>query len=253
MASVVSPHLSPVIHSFATPDVASILARSNLSSIGDLLAPFETGLERVTVRTSTYEARLLPKFTVRFVDRHLPPSFGYVPGGAGASAGRARSGTIPTPSLPQLGGLPHMPSGLEPNPQGQPPLPPATPMTPFSTPNQAERDELFLDSLGSLISQRVDGWINQDGRDEISLRRVKKVKSWADDDADAAAATAEEEPEVDEGWKDHPIERLTPWYAAMRDEIFRRREMVEWETFAWPVGCKPRRGAGQRRGKGRDC
>lgn len=123
-----------------------------------------------------------------------------------------------------------MPSLSEPSPvPTASPLPPPTSSTPFYQPNQAERDELFLDSLSSLVSQRVDGWIGQTGREELAVRAAKSNKRGEDSEADV---------EADEGWDGRSIEALTPWYATMRDEVLRRREMVEWETFSWPVGCE---------------
>ncbi|KAK4704695.1 trafficking protein particle complex subunit 8, partial [Phenoliferia sp. Uapishka_3] len=214
-AASISPHLAPLIHTFSTPDLLPILARSSFTSLSDLLSPFETSVERVTVRTSTYDPILIPRFTVRFVERQLPAAFAQATQGAAGT--RARSATIGPGQTPNLA----------------PDLVPTTPNTPFQPPTQGERDELFLDSLASLISQRVDGWIGETGREELAVRKVKKGKAKYSEEG-FAAEVAEE---FEEGWKGRPIERLTPWYAAMRDEIFRRREMVEWETFAWPVGC----------------
>ena len=234
VSASVSPHLSPTVHTFATPDLNPILARSGFASLSDLLSPFETGVERVQVRTSTFETVLVPRFTVRFVERQLPPAFAHLTSGAG----RAKSGTGasngggPMPVVSGAG-LPHMPSAQEPGGGGSGP---STPPTPFQTPSHGERDELFLDSLSSQISQRVDGWIAHAQDGELAVRRIKRLKVLSRDEGEPEL---EVEPEVDEGWKGRPIERLTPWYAAMRDEIFRRREMVEWETFAWPVACKP--------------
>ncbi|KAL8283651.1 hypothetical protein RQP46_005446 [Phenoliferia psychrophenolica] len=236
-AASISPHLSPTVHTFATSDLDPILARSGFSSLSDLLSPFETGVERVQVRTSTFETILVPRFTVRFVERQLPPAFALLTAGAGAGAGpgRARSGTStsngggPTPVLASAG-LAHLASAHD----GGGPSVPSTPPTPFHLPSQSQRDELFLESLSEEISQRVDGWIAHAQDGELAVRRVKRVKVVAQDEGEPEL---EVEPEVDEGWKGRSIERLTPWYAAMRDEIFRRREMVEWETFAWPVAC----------------
>ena len=137
-ASTIAPHLAPVLHTFATADLDPILARSGFTSLADLLSPFEHGVERVTIRNSAYEPTTVPRFSVHFVDRQLPASFGLVQGGTGtgAGAGRARNGSVGTPgsSLGHLSGSVHDSA-------------PATPPTPFQPPSQGERDELFLDSL----------------------------------------------------------------------------------------------------------
>mgnify|MGYP001559610672 CR=1 FL=1 len=227
-APQVLPSRAAIIHTFSTPDLLPILARSGLPSFQALLAPFDT-IDRVNVRSSTYEARLLARFSVRFVERALPAGFGNAVGeGTVMGHHRARSGTVS--SLAAAGGLPLMPSPGEPSPApATSPLPPPTPSTPFYQPNQAERDELFLDSLSSLISQRVDGWIGQTGREELAVRASKGQKRGEE---------PESQVEADEGWEGRSTEALTPWYTTMRDEVLRRREMVEWETFSWPVGCE---------------
>lgn len=241
---LIAPHLSPLIHAFTTPDLHPILARSNLTGgISSLLSAFETGVERVTVRSTSYEPRLLPRFAVHFVERQLPPGWGEEVGAGTIMSTRGRSGTVGSASGRSSvsgpsgggGGLPHMPSAADPTPSPLIPHHPAptTPQTPFSWPTQAERDELFLDSLSSNITSRVDGWIAQTGREELDVHGIKHKRRLPEEDE-------EREPEVErqEGWQGRPVESLTPWYAAMRDEIFKRREMVEWETFAWPVGCE---------------
>lgn len=228
-----SLRLSPIIHTFAAPDLDPILARSNFSSLSHLLSAFETGVERVTVRSSTYESKLLPRFPVRFVERALPYGFGEAVGEGTIMHHRSRSGTLGSMSSPKLGGgLPHMPSALEPAPladikattsQHRP-----TPSMSFTQPTLAERDELFLDSLSSELSKRADEWIGQGGLEELKVRGVKARIKVGDDE--------KVEPELEEGWEGRSLQQLTPWYVAMRDEVLKRREMVEWETFAQPVG-----------------
>jgi hypothetical protein len=209
---------TPIIHAFTTSDLAPILARSGLGpSITTLLEPFESSVERVNVRSSNYEPRLLPRFAVKFVERPLPAGFGEaVEEGVVMQHHRTRSGTVGTAG----------------EPFAMAPAPPAvtTPTLQYH-PLQAERDELFLDSLSSLISQKVDGWIGQEGRAELSVRGSKARRRGEDVDT-------REEGDSDEGWQGRRVEALTPWYAAMRDEVLKRREMVEWDTFAWPVGCE---------------
>ena len=230
-AALIAPFLSPIVHTFTTLDLTEILSRSQIPSFSALLAPFESGVEKVSIRTSSYESRLLPRFSVRCVERSLPDGFGHtVDAGATPNPQRRRSSSLATPFS---GGLPHMPSPAEPQGSPLPPLPTALTTStnlPFLPPSQAQRDELFLDSLSTLINDNADAWIDPAVRPELRVRGAREKRRGAD----AELLTLE-----DEGWKGKSIEELTPWYATMRDQVLRRREMVEWETFAWPVGCTP--------------
>lgn len=229
-ALAIAPHFAPVIHTFATPELSSILARSKLGTVSQLLAAFENGVDRVNVRSTNYETRTLPRFPVHFVERTLPQGWVEAIGGGAVTSQRTRSGTVGS-----VAGHSPAITGLTPNTIGNVAAgTPATPQTSFSWPNQAERDELYLDSLSSLISSQVETWTHQTGREELDVREARPRPRMPDE--------GEEEPapriEPDEGWQGRSIDSLTPWYAAMRDEVFKRREMVEWETFAWPVGCE---------------
>lgn len=242
--STLSPHLVPMIHTFSTPDLIPILARSNLPSMSSLLSAFESGVERVTVRSSTYEAKLVPRFPVRFIERSLPIGFGDAVG-EGSVMGHHNRRASTAGQSPQIGSsnLPHFPSALEPSPSESTIASPPQQQQQlsqehhrvsisFSQPTQAERDELFLDSLSSLISQKAEGWIVNNGKEELAVRANTRAKRKGEEEGGS------ERGPVDEGWEDRRIEELTPWYTSMRDEILKRREMVEWETFAWPVGSK---------------
>ncbi|KAI5480856.1 (transport protein particle) complex protein Trs85 [Pseudohyphozyma bogoriensis] len=200
-ANALSPHFSPLVHLFTTPDLAPILARSSFPSLATLLAPFAHDIQRVAIRNSTYEAKTVPSFGVRFVERALPPSFG-------GNIGRSRSGTASLDA----------------------PVEPRTPSTPFVPPTQAERDELFLDSVSSAISGRVDAWI----KDELKVKRPVKPKKRYPEEGEEEVPEPEVEPE---GWEGKDVDEMTPWYKELRENVFRRREMVEWESFGWPVGC----------------
>ena len=225
-ATLIAPFLTPILHTFTTLDLQSILSRSQLPSFSALIAPFEAGIEKVTIRTSSYESRLLPRFSVRSVERALPEEFGStVDAGATPNPSRRRSSSL-VPPTNLANALPHMPSPAEPqgSPLPPPPLPTSTSL-PFLPPSQAQRDELFLDSLSSLINDNTDAWLD---RPELRVRGPMEKRKGTD------AEIAKRE---DEGWKGRSIEELTPWYTTVRDHVLRRREMVEWETFAWPVGC----------------
>lgn len=211
---VVIASKTPIIHVLSTPDLAPILARSGLGpSITSLLAPFEASVERVTVRSSTLEPRVLPRLGVHFVERLLPPGFGAAVGEGAVMHPRARSSTIGS------------------NPSDSPFVPQTTPAVAQYQPSQGEREELFVDSVSSSIQERVDGWIGESGMKE--LRVTAGSIGRRKDDGEVQISV-----EGEENWKGASVEELTPWYTTMRDEILQRREMVEWETFSWPVGCK---------------
>ncbi|GAA5861311.1 hypothetical protein JCM1840_005328 [Sporobolomyces johnsonii] len=237
-AESIAPHLCPLLHSFTTPDLARSLARSNLPNLTALLNPFQSSVHRVTVRSTSYEPRLLPTLSLQLVERQLPPGWDDALAGPATdtAGGRARSGSVRRDRAntgAAAGGLPRFPSALEPNPTQEPT--PSTPTTPFAFPSQAERDELFLDSVASMIASRVDPWIAHSAAPELHVRGVTFKARLRDDEEDKG--TQEEDNDKEEGWEGKSTDELTPWYAAMRDEVFKRREMVEWETFGWPVGC----------------
>ncbi|GAA5918451.1 hypothetical protein JCM1841_003975 [Sporobolomyces salmonicolor] len=237
-ASSIAPYLCPLLHCFTTPDLSRSLSRSDLPSLAALLHPFQSSVQRVTVRSTSYEPRLLPTLNLQLVERQLPPGWDDALAGAGneTAVGRARSGSVRRDravTAGTAGGLPRFPSALEPNPTQE--QTPTTPTTPFAFPSQAERDELFLDSVASMIASRVDAWIAHSAAPELGVRGVTLKARVRDGEEDKGAE--EEENEKEEGWEGKSIDELTPWYAAMRDEVFKRREMVEWETFGWPIGC----------------
>ncbi|ORY80223.1 ER-golgi trafficking TRAPP I complex 85 kDa subunit-domain-containing protein [Leucosporidium creatinivorum] len=217
-AQLISPHFSPILHTFTTPDLYPILARSNLQNTAHLLSAFQDSVDKVTVRSTNYEPRLLPRFGVRFVERELPKGWGAEEGARGGGRQRSAS-TAATPGRTPLQSFEQ----------------PTTPMTPAHQPTPAEQDELFLDSVSSLLIQRTDSWLAQTGREELDVRGVQPRRRVAEREEGEGKGEVEEE--EDEGWKGRSVESLTPWYKGMRDEVLRRREMCEWETFGWPVAC----------------
>jgi hypothetical protein len=229
---------SPLVHVFSTPELDPILARSGFPSLTSFLSAFESGVEKVTVRlASGYEQRILPRFGVHFVQRALPPGFGdEAAAGAGGGVnglGRRRSSTTTSNPLNPTN------NNLAPSPAVNTP---ATPSTPYRWPTQAERDELFLDSVGSDLARRADEWLNQPEQAELTVQPKKaRRRPRAEDDVlegEEGGGVFDEEREVDEGWQGRGVDRVTPWYAAVRDKVLERREMVEWETFGQPVACK---------------
>lgn len=217
-AALVQPHFSPPVHLFATPDVQLSLERNRIPSLAAFLSPFlGTGLERVQIRKpSNYDQHTLDRLQTHLVDRPLPPSFLDASQGTPAvGSSRARSGSI-------LGPAAH--PGL------------STPATPFVFPSQAERDALFLDSLGENVARKVENWVGEPSRRELRVKAgVRIPRSFADPEDGAGPARKDAD---DEGWEGRTAEELCPWFEEVKREVYRRREMVEWETFGWPVACK---------------
>ncbi|BGO99248.1 hypothetical protein NBRC10513v2_000352 [Rhodotorula toruloides] len=216
-AALVQPHFSPPVHLFATPDLQASLERNRIPSLAAFLEPFlGTGLERVQVRKpSNYDQHTLDRLGTHLVDRPLPPSFLAASQGTPAvGSSRARSGSVFSPAV--QGSL-------------------ATPSTPFVYPSQAERDALFLDSLGESVARKVDAWVGEPGRRELRVKAgVRIPRSFADADEGTDPVPKEAD---DEGWEGKTAEELCPWFEEVKREVYRRREMVEWETFGWPVAC----------------
>ena len=220
---------SPLVHVFSTPELDPILARSAFTSLTSFLAPFEQGVEKVTVRlASGYEQKVLPRLGVHFVQRTLPPGFGNETA-AGAVNGRRRSSITASNPLSQLN-------------HTFAPSTPATPATPYAWPTQAERDELFLDSVGSVLASRADEWLTKDHQPELTVqpKRARRRPRGEDDAAEGGdvGGVFEEQENLNEGWQGRGVDQVTPWYAAVRDKVLERREMVEWESFGQPVACK---------------
>ncbi|GAA5834924.1 hypothetical protein JCM11251_002063 [Rhodosporidiobolus azoricus] len=234
-SSVIQPHLSPLILTLSDPSLAQLLHRNHIPSLAHLLQPFQHSVDRVTVRSASYDNINLARFPVHFVERTLPPGFGQRADGttgAGATAGgRARSGSLAAQS-----------AGLAPPPRlssevsagGAAP----SPSTPFHHPSQAERDELFLDAVGMKISSRVEGWLSSpEAPAELDVQPISLRPRPGGDEEEGEGAKKMGMGDRKEGWEDKTVEELAPWFRELRDEVFARREMVEWETFAWPVGC----------------
>lgn len=231
----------PIVHTFSTSDLTKTLARSNLGSITELLAAFETGIERVNVRNSSFELQQLDRFNIKFVERALPREFlDEVEAGADMSnhhlqQQRRRSATLSASGVPSNGMFSPELARTVPNsglPELSGPTAINTPGTPFVPPTASQRDELFLDSLSSQISRRVEGWLAEPGREELLVQEPTKRVRGSEEFVPGV-----EKDELGQSWREESIDQLTPWYAAMRDEVMQRREMVEYDTFGWPVAC----------------
>ncbi|BGP12587.1 hypothetical protein JCM10213v2_000504 [Rhodosporidiobolus nylandii] len=209
-ASALAPHLSPSLHCFTDPSLEPILERNHIPSLAALLQPFTTSVTRVTVRTHNYEHIQLPAFPFHLVHRQLPPGFGQN-AKDGAPTGRARSGSVLSP-----------PAGA-----------PGTPSTPTAAqvPSQAERDELFLDSLGASLASQLPSLLAT-APEEVNVRPVS-LRPRLPEQGDVPEKVQEDV----EGWEGRTAEELSPWFDEMQRQVLGRRDMVEWETFAWPVGC----------------
>lgn len=208
-ASLITAHLSPTLSLFSSPDLDSVLSSHSLPSLQALLQPFSHSVDKIQLRSANYQPVSVPTFPFHLHQRILPPSFGH----SEQPVGRQRSGSL----LQTPGGS----------------AAPATPTTPFAYPSQTERDDLFLDSLGSSLSARVEAWLASPSTPvELDVRGVALKPRLGDEEA-----PAEKEENTREGWEGRSTEELMPWFKGLKEEVFRRREMVDWETFNWPVGC----------------
>ncbi|SCZ90825.1 BZ3500_MvSof-1268-A1-R1_Chr1-3g02288 [Microbotryum saponariae] len=229
-SSLLSPHFSPLIHTFTTPELTEILHRSRFNSLSHLLSTFESNIDKVQVRSTNYEARLLPKFGVKLVERALPPAFASTTNqGATSSLG---SGVVAPPPPPGPGLVPSRTTWGN---------TPTLPTTPFLWPTQAERDELFLDSLSSLITGRLQSHWTSHLDAEMPVQRPTRPRRRIPTDEEIAQdpSLADHPPDGhDQPWDRNGLDSLTPWYTTMRDEVFKRREMSEQDSFNSPIACE---------------
>ncbi|GAA6031924.1 hypothetical protein JCM8097_003339 [Rhodosporidiobolus ruineniae] len=222
--SLLTPHLAPTLHCFTSPELSPTLHSNGYADITQLLSPLiHDATRQITTRSPSYHNTLFPSFPISLVHRPLPPSFGHSP-----QHTRTRSGSLAQQA----------PAALSPAAAT-----PSTPLTPFTYPDQTDRDELFLDAVGATIAHKVDNeWLaptNPNRPRELDVRPewARKNKTVGADEAEEGAEKRGED--EDEGYDgaDQSVEDLAPWFRELRDQVFARREMVEWETFAWPVGC----------------
>ncbi|GAA6006499.1 hypothetical protein JCM10207_004953 [Rhodosporidiobolus poonsookiae] len=215
--NVVSPHLSPTVYSYSTPDLASLLQDNGITSTAALLQPYSHSVDKIQLRTATFTNLALDRFPFHLVERSLPPSL-FPPTATPSTTTRQRSGS-----------LAHQSANLTSTPV------PSTPLTPYHHPSQLERDDLFLDSLGHSLIRTVDSHLADPALPPpLEVRPTSVPRRLPEQGAEPL------EPDVDarqEGWEGKTVEQLAPWFRQLRDDVFRRRELVEWETFNWPVAC----------------
>ncbi|GAA5859599.1 hypothetical protein JCM8547_006157 [Rhodosporidiobolus lusitaniae] len=215
-AQLVRDALCPTLHVFTSPDASSSLHRNHLPSFSALLSPFESSVDRIQVRSVSYTPTTLPRFPFACVERPLPPSFNAPP------HPQPSSSTLPAPA--QAGGAQ-----------------PATPVTPFAYPSQTERDELFLDQLGASLSSSIPSLLSSATPPPTVTLSPVSLRPRPGDDSEGGGGGQFEKSGVREDeekeWRGETPDELAPWYKEMRESVLKRREMVEWETFSWPVGC----------------
>lgn len=209
-ASLLTPHLSPTLSLFSSPDLDAALLSHAIPDLLSLLTPFHSSVNKLHLRTATYSQTFVPSFPIHLHHRTLPPSFP----NPDPPVGRHRSASLL--HTPASAAVPH------------------TPSTPFAYPSQNDRDDLFLDSLGEHLSRRVDHWLaDPHTLPELNVRGVKLRPRLGEE---LEEKERKEENEL-EGCEGRTAEELMPWFKALKDETFARREMVDWETFNWPIGC----------------
>ncbi|KAM0755961.1 hypothetical protein T439DRAFT_376232 [Meredithblackwellia eburnea MCA 4105] len=217
-ARAISGYLCPVVQCLNTPELDTILARSNIDNVAHLLAPFHSSVEKLTVRSANLDPIHFNKFNLHFTIRNLPKTWNAITQGTPATSTHTHHSSPTAQSASQSGAA-------------------------ASNTTQQERDELFLDHIAQSIATSVDTWINQTGREELTVRKHFRPKHTFPDDEQQQqhqqqpTSSTEEGELEDEGWQGRPLDRLTPWYALLRDEVFRRRDMIPHDTFNWPVAC----------------
>lgn len=201
------PHFHPRIEVFSTSDLNPILSRSGFSSAVDLLSAFETGVEQVKIRTSTFESKLLNSFGIKLIERVLPNEFSeIVEGGVDMGSGKRRISTVT--SSGGFGGITSANIGT-------------------GGTSQLEKDELFLEDCSNGIKIEIDNWIQETKELDVRLRSNPSKSSPKLDGG-----------EQEEGWKGKSVGQLSPWFSTFSNQVLSRREIVPSETFAWPVACE---------------
>ncbi|GAA6018193.1 hypothetical protein JCM11491_005627 [Sporobolomyces phaffii] len=200
----------PLVHVLSTPDLNRVLSSSNFASLSAVLEPFASSsatvrrspaLNNVQVRTPpNHEPRTVRHFSIEFRDRPLAPAtrVALERGAAAASSAMERQDSSLAGSV-----------------------------------SQSERDVLFLDQLSTRIISNHSTSTSRPPEirlDPVTLHRTKRRY-------DLEGNPLPERPAREEEWESKTLDDLAPWYASFRQDIFARREMVEYETWGWPVGC----------------
>lgn len=103
--------------------------------------------------------------------------------------------------------------------------------------SQSQRDELFLDQISSTISTNLDSnYLSPHPPPEIHLDPTRLQRKKLQYDLEGNLLEQDED-KVQE-WETKKLDDLTPWYTEFRKHVFERREVVEYETWGWPVGCE---------------
>ncbi|GAA5899344.1 Trs85p [Sporobolomyces salmoneus] len=196
----------PLIHTLCTPDLDALLSSANFDSLASLLSPFGSSplqspaLNNVQVRTPpNHEPRLLPHFPIEFKHRSLPSDFDAA-ASPGTSLAMRREGSL------------------------------------NGNVSQGQKDELFLDQLSTRISS--SSLRSTTFPPEIHLDPTDLWPSKQQYDLEGTPLPERRSNErAGLEWESKTLDELTPWYKHFRDEVFRRRELVEYETWGCPVGC----------------
>ncbi|GAA5949848.1 hypothetical protein JCM3765_007713 [Sporobolomyces pararoseus] len=202
----------PLIHTITTPDLETLLSSSsNLNSISSLLYPFSSScsksptLNNVQIRTPpNHEPRIIKHFSIEFKEKLLPLGWDTTTGGG---VGMRRQGSN-NPSNNNM--------------------------------SQGEKDELYLDQLSEKIIKQTTLSASppppEIKLDPTNLYPKKQQYDLQGNKLDPSTTTTTTTT-TEEEWENKTLDDLTPWYKLFRQQVFKRREMVEFETWGWPVGC----------------
>ena len=208
----------PLIHTITSPDLEALLSTSSsFNSLSSLLSPFSTcplqspTLNNVQVRTPpNHEPRIVNHFSIEFKEKVLP-----LGGDTTTTNSSSGGGGVGMKREASLG---------------------------ISNMSQGEKDELYLDQLSEKIinEQQQPSSSHSHLPVEVQLdpTRLYPKKQQYDLEGNRLEQVEEQERVEFEEWETKTLDDLTPWYRQFRQQVFKRRETVEFETWGWPVGCK---------------
>jgi len=188
----------PIVQTLTTPELCSILNRSNFSSLSQLLQPFSLsnsqGTSPIELRSPNYDTRTVHSFPLHFTPIPLPNNF--------------NESTQTKPLTPN------------PNPQ-----------------SVIQSDEIFLDLLTSSITSKIDSHYlsSPNSPPLLSLSPKLPLKQLYTLEGSPIPSSS---PRTHPSSLPLPPGRdLTPWYTEFRNKVFERRDLNPFESFAWPICC----------------
>jgi len=191
-------YTDPIVTTYTTPELSSILSRSNFSSLSQLLSPFShsSSTSPIQLRSPNYDTRTVPSFPLHYQSKPLPINWD-------------------TTSTSKQSSL-----TLTPNPQSQSPG------------GLGQSDEIFLDLLSTSISSKIDSIYLSSPPPLLQLSPSPPiVKQLYDLEGTPLPTPTRDSRLLPEGGD------LTPWYSAFKEKVFERKESNPFESWNWPICC----------------